>query len=205
MIKIPRFQELKQSRLTEKAHAALSYVIYEGDYAIDATVGNGHDTLFLAQCVGNNGRVIGFDIQEQAIESTRKKLEAAGMIERVELKLVSHENLLDNVPEEWKDATRAVVFNLGYLPGAKENLNIKTHSVSTLKALNDALQLICIDGIISIILYPGHNEGQEELQAVNEWIKPLQASDHYVIHHENPQTSAMRNLSPQWIWIQRKQ
>jgi len=50
-------------------------IIKEGYVVIDATVGNGYDTEYLAGKVGSTGKVYGFDIQEEAIENTRKKVE----------------------------------------------------------------------------------------------------------------------------------
>ncbi|MGZ4106447.1 MAG: class I SAM-dependent methyltransferase, partial [Tumebacillaceae bacterium] len=98
----------------------LSGVLQPGDVAIDGTVGKGQDTLFLAMCVGEDGHVLGCDIQEQALERTRKRVEEAGLLERVTFVQGSHAHLQEMVSPDWMGRVKAVMFNLGYLPGGDE-------------------------------------------------------------------------------------
>ena len=138
-----------------------------GALAVDATMGNGHDTLFLAQLVGLAGHVWAFDVQQSALENTLKRLRDAGTEGNVTLILDDHANMASHVPE----AVDAVVFNLGWLPGQTHTVTTKTET--TLRAMEAALKLLKIGGLMTVCVYPGHAEGERELQAAAEWIKSL--------------------------------
>lgn len=81
------------------AHDTLRKVVRPGDYVIDATCGNGHDTLLLAELVGINGHVLGFDIQQMAVDATKARLENAGVSSQVELVCASHARILRTHPD----------------------------------------------------------------------------------------------------------
>mgnify|MGYP002626423586 FL=1 len=153
-------------RPTAQAHEVVSEAVRPGDTVVDATAGNGHDTLFLARLVGERGKVIAFDVQPAAIESTRRQLEAAGVTERVELHCESHTHMAS-----WAeaDSVRAVMFNLGYLPGGDHSLITRT--TSTLPALDAAADLLAPGGVLTVVCYPGHSGGAEESEAVRAWIE----------------------------------
>jgi threonine dehydrogenase-like Zn-dependent dehydrogenase len=158
--------------LTALAHVWISRFLREGDLAVDATAGNGHDTLFLARCVGCAGRVVGFDIQPRALEETRRRLEGAGMADRVILLLRSHREIAAALAEETeKRAPQVIVFNLGYLPGGEKKLT--TRAEETVPALEAALGILAVGGAMSVMLYPGHPEGKREAAAVNRWAENL--------------------------------
>ena len=140
-----------------------------GAHVIDGTMGNGHDTLWLAELVGENGRVYGFDIQPEAVRQTRERLEAAGFLDRAELFLAGHENIARLVPGE----ADAAVFNLGWLPGADKS--VRTHVDTTLVAVNAALDKLKEGGLLTVCAYPGHEEGRIELNALTEWARSLPA------------------------------
>ena len=159
------------------AHEQLASVLRSGDLAVDATLGNGHDALFLAGLVGKEGRVIGFDIQDQAIESSQSRLTEAGVMGRCELVEASHARMEDFVPGK----VSAVTFNLGYLPGADQGTI--TRSRSTLKALNVSLKLLRSGGIITCVCYPGHPGGEEEAEEVLAWAVRL--PDHFRVEFHN--------------------
>ena len=154
-------------RATVLAHEQLKEVLRPGDRAIDATLGNGHDALFLAGLVGESGTVTGFDIQAGAIASSKARLTEAGVIDRCQLIESSHAEMADFVSK----GVAAVTFNLGYLPGADQETI--TQSSSTLDALNAALNLLRGGGIITCVCYPGHPGGLEEAGAVLEWAEQL--------------------------------
>ncbi len=154
--------------LTEQAQAFISGHIQEGDGVIDATVGNGHDTAFLARLVGAGGKVFGFDIQPAAIETAREKLARLGLARRVEWICDCHGKLARHIPEDWHGRIQAVMINLGYLPGSDKR--ITTHPRTTLAALSQALDLLSPTGRISIIAYTGHGGGQEEANAIGQWL-----------------------------------
>lgn len=149
----------------------MAAVLREGDLAIDATAGNGHDTLFLAQQVGTTGRVIAFDIQEEAIQFTRTRVAAAGLLDRVVLIRTSHAMLAQQVEP---GTVAAVMFNLGYLPGG--DVSLITHREETLAALVQALVALRPTGLLSIVCYPGHPGGDEESAAVLDWAAGLDAA-----------------------------
>lgn len=142
-----------------------------GNAAVDATVGNGHDTLFLAETVGASGLVFGFDIQAEALQAARCRLEAANLEGRVTLFKESHHRMAECLPAEVHGRIRAVMFNLGYLPGGDHA--IITRPETTVPALEAASRLLAPGGMMSIVLYTGHPGGTEECEAVLRWAKAL--------------------------------
>lgn len=148
-------------------HATIRQVVQAGDTVVDATAGNGYDTLFLASLVGSTGKVVAFDIQPAAILSTRAKLESAGMSERVELIQADHEYMNEYIDSE----VCAIMFNLGYLPGA--NKNCTTTAITTLKAMQAGLAYLAPNGILAAVIYPGHEQGKIEAEAVLSWAGKL--------------------------------
>ncbi len=120
----------------------------------DFTMGNGHDTVYLASLVPQ-GKVYAFDIQPQALENTRARLAEAGL-DNAELILDSHANALRYIHEP----IDAGMFNLGYRPGGDKSVH--TMHESTLKAVTDAVSLLKPGGVLVISVYPGHAEGQTE-------------------------------------------
>lgn len=165
-VTVPRRSE-SPPRPTTVAQLFLGQIILPGDTVIDATAGNGHDTLFLALHVENHGRVIAFDVQAEAISSTQTKVDDAGFSERVELHLCSHAAMAEYARE---GEVAAVMFNLGYLPGAD-------HAVSTgddtLAALEASIRLIRKGGALSVVCYPGHEGGGDEASMVEGWMATL--------------------------------
>lgn len=159
---------------------------------IDATVGNGHDTLFLAQLLAGHGQLIGYDIQPAALEQTQKRLETLSPLERgvVILKLASHAHF------EAHDV-KLIVYNLGYLPGGDKALTTQTNT--TLLSLQNGLSILSQDGAISITCYPGHPEGAKEQEALIAFLQELPSNEWTVCHH----VWINRPLSPTWILLQR--
>lgn len=151
--------------------------INDGDIAVDATLGNGNDTLKLCNAVGKKGRVYGFDIQDVAIKNSKKLLEDSG-VTNAELILDSHANIDKYVT----DKVKAVVFNLGYLPGGDHKLQTKWDT--TITAIEKSLDLICDDGFIAIMIYYGKNSGTEEKEAVMEYLKNLNHKKYTVTVHD---------------------
>ena len=136
-----------------------------GDWVIDATAGNGHDTAFLAERVGERGRVWAFDVQKAALESTARRLKELSLEGRVNLVHAGHETM----KEQLEGSFRAVVFNLGYFPSGERELITQTKT--TLQALEAASTLLVSGGMICCVCYPGHQGGGEEAEAVLEWIQ----------------------------------
>ena len=124
------------NKITEVNKIFLDKIVQKGDIVIDATMGNGYDTIYLGNLVGENGKVYAFDVQEEAIKSTKKKVERDNMTDRVELILDGHQNLDKYVKEE----VSCVVFNLGYLPGG--NKKITTSHKTNINAIKKGLNMI---------------------------------------------------------------
>ena len=158
-------------RLTEIAHDLMARRVRDGDIVIDATMGNGHDTLFLAGLVGERGHVYAFDVQQQAIDRTGERLAAHGLSDRVTLIRESHARMSGHLPQEANGRIAAVVFNLGYLPGGEKH--VTSAAQTTRKALEESLGLLGPGGIISVLVYVGHAGGQQEHRAVLEWLEGL--------------------------------
>ena len=155
---------MSPERPTARAHRALAAVLRPGDLAIDATAGNGHDTVFLAEHVGETGRILAFDIQPEAIAATRARITDGGLASRVTLLLASHAAMAEHAAP---GSAAAIVFNLGYLPGADHT--IITRTPETLAALGQAFTILKPGGLLAIVCYPGHPGGDEESAAVLEW------------------------------------
>lgn len=153
-------------RPTELAHRFVRDALHQGDLAIDATAGNGHDTLMLAARVGESGRVLAIDIQPGAIESARTRIEGAGFTNRVEFHLSSHARMAELAAPA---AASVIMFNLGYLPGGDHALT--TDAAGTLRALEAARVCLKPGGLLTVVCYPGHSAGAIEASAVEEWLE----------------------------------
>ena len=149
------------------AHNLLRHALQPGDRAVDATAGNGHDTLMLAQCVGEAGHVHAFDVQPHALAATKARLQQAGLHERVTLIADSHANLGQYISHP----LQAAVFNLGYLPGSDKT--VVTQPQSTVQALTQALDALQPGGVLVIVLYGAHPGAQAECAAVEHWAQSL--------------------------------
>lgn len=155
------------SNLNLFAHYLVQKVLKPGDWAIDATAGNGKDTLFLAKTVTKSGQVFAFDIQDQALEMTRNLLAVNNALIGVQLIKTGHENMDSIVSGKVK----AVMFNLGYLPGGDHG--VITRPETTLAGIRQALNLLDQGGIITITIYSAHPGGTEEKEAVEELVENL--------------------------------
>jgi hypothetical protein len=155
------------------SHLLLRNLVRSGDKVVDATCGNGHDTLLLAELVGTQGHVWGFDIQLQAVTETARKLAEAGLSERVTLLHAGHESLARYLAVP----VRIVLFNLGYLPGG--NRSIITRPETTTVALQQSLELLVPGGVTMVTIYPGHSGGDEERQLVDGWAAALDPKKYF--------------------------
>ena len=161
----------KNLRVTDLAWDFIKKVIELGDLVVDATAGNGNDTLKLAECVGEKGRVLAFDIQEEAIETTRRLLLEHKMKNRVRLITDNHlhfTHYLDSGDKKIK----AMMVNLGYLPGGSHQ--VVTEAETTIKLLSKGLERLEKGGMITVCLYSGHEEGARETEAILKWSKELE-------------------------------
>jgi len=154
--------------LTKQAHACVLDVLQPGETAVDATAGNGNDTLFLAETVGPKGRVFAFDLQAEAIAATQRRCDDAVAL-NITLLHESHTRLIDALPADAYGNVGAVMFNLGYLPGGDKSLT--TQPESTIAALDAAMVLLRSDGMLTVVVYPDHPGGEREADAVATWFE----------------------------------
>ncbi len=174
---------MSRPRLTTLAQARVAALLGRGGRAIDATMGNGHDTCFLARRVAPDGHVIAFDIQADAMRHTRERLRASELAPVATLHLRGHEHLLKTVPTSWVGTVDVVMFNLGYLPGGDKT--VVTRPDTSLSALEQALTALRPGGLLSLLLYRDHAGGTSESTAIERW---LSASDRHltVERHDSP-------------------
>ncbi len=159
---------MQRISLTNIAHQHIKEILKPSDVAIDATLGNGHDAVFLMHLVGASGAVFGFDIQEAAIAATQAN--SAG-IAGLTLIHASHALMAEKIPVQHHGHIKAIMFNLGYLPGGDKS--IITQTDTTLCALNAAITLLAADGILTIMAYPGHAGGDLETEQIQLWCERL--------------------------------
>lgn len=156
--------------------------VHPGDTVVDATVGNGHDTLFLAELVGPAGHVYGFDIQAQALDAARTRLQEAGCLDRATLFHAGHEQAGTLLPPAARETLACAMFNLGYLPGG-DKARVTTPQ-ATLTALNALLTMLRPHGILTVHCYTGHEGGAAEGHAVLEWANGLEWETHHVARYD---------------------
>jgi len=183
---------MQRISLLNTAHNFIKKVLHPGDVAIDATIGNGHDTLFLAEQVYPSGLVFGFDIQQIAIESTKEKIKQTNYPNCLALISTSHTEMYKAIPTKYHGNIKAIMFNLGYLPGGDKT--IITSTDSTITALNSSCHLLSSNGIITIIAYPGHSGGDLETVQVTNWCDQLDITqfEAHVIYSSTDKQSAPR-------------
>ncbi len=161
--------------LLQQAHRILENHLHNGDIAIDATAGNGHDSLFLARQIAPAGLLYCFDIQSTAINATHNRLFAADLRHVALLIQHSHAQMAEHIAPEHHGKIKAIMFNLGYLPHGDKT--IITQPDSTLLALNVAAELLAPAGILTILAYPGHPGGENEAIRVANWCYQLNSEN----------------------------
>ena len=167
---------MKKYQITQWCARFLKEQIKEGDICIDATMGNGNDTLLLSQLCGQTGQVLAFDIQEAALSHTAALLEKEGAPENYRLILDSHAHMESYASP---DSVSCIVFNFGYLPGGDHSL--ATKSDTSIAAMEQALDLLKKDGLLSLCIYSGGDSGFEERDSILSWLKNLDPKKYLVI------------------------
>lgn len=168
--------ELQSARYI--ATDCMQRLLQPGDRVIDATMGNGHDTLLLCQLVGETGHVDAFDIQPDAVERTRALLTEHGMLLRAELHLAGHEQIGTLVHQP----IRAAMFNLGWLPGGDKSITTLWDTTRT--ALTACMALLLPGGVISLCVYPGHEAGDQERMALLSLLASQRPQAWTILHHK---------------------
>ncbi len=172
----------------------LAQYIHPGDCVIDATAGNGKDTLKLCELVGEQGQVYAFDIQQTALDNTAALLEANAK-SNATLFWESHAKIGELIHQP----IRAAIFNLGYLPGGDHTLT--TGVEETKIAIAACLKLLKKDGMLAIVFYPGHPAGAEEKKTILPWASRLDAGIFHCAHVEMINQS---ESAPSVLFITRK-
>ncbi|GFK23358.1 tRNA (mnm(5)s(2)U34)-methyltransferase [Tetragenococcus halophilus] len=162
------------------SHTLLKEILTDYDHVVDATMGNGNDTLFLAQTVQPNGKVYAFDVQKQALLKTQQRLVDNKLMEHTELIQDGHEHIENYLTED--EAIKAAIFNLGYLP--KSDKTLTTLPATTRKALDILLKHLSDKGRIVIVSYYGHAGGKEELTMVDHYCQNLPQDQYNVLRYQ---------------------
>ena len=162
-------------RALDLVHDTIKKYVKTGSICIDATMGRGYDTAYLASLVGETGKVIAFDIQQSALDSTSSLLKEKGY-KNVELILDSHANMAKYANDESIDC---IVFNLGYLPNGDHT--IYTHADSTIEAITSGLKLLKKGALMCVSIYYGGDSGYEEKDALLPFLKNLDDEKYQVI------------------------
>lgn len=169
---------MKLERVIQYAQSLLKMAITEGDIAVDATAGNGHDTLFLANLVGDDGYVYAFDVQKEAVDATLHRLLDNALEHRAIVLNDGHENVAKYVTNPIAGA----IFNLGYLPGS--NHAIVTKPNTTIQSLESLLKLVKVGGMIVLVVYHGHEGGKQERDEVIQFVSDLPQKYIHVLRYE---------------------
>ena len=150
--------------------------VQEVDLCIDATAGRGNDTVFLSELVGPTGKVLAFDIQEDAVNSTRALLEEKGFSDRAEVFLQSHSEMGSHAQA---GTVSCITFNFGWLP--KGDHNIFTRKETSIPAIEAGLELLADGGIMTLIIYYGRETGFEEKDALLSFFPTIDSSKYTVV------------------------
>lgn len=170
---------MKNYQITEWCHHFIREHVKQGDICIDATAGNGNDTLLLCELVGEHGKVLAFDIQKEAVENTKKRLEERGVSKQAEVLLESHINMSHYADA---DSVSCIVFNFGYLPGGDHTLATKKDT--SISAIYEGLKLLTKGGMMSLCIYSGGDSGFEERDGILAELKKLDKNHYLVIVSE---------------------
>jgi SAM-dependent methyltransferase len=186
-----------EERLTAAATSWIEVELFDGALAVDATVGNGYDALFLAHRVGPKGKVLGFDVQKAALAGARELLKFVGSIDRVSLIHDSHSRLADYLPAG--AAIQGAMFNLGYLP--RGNREIITRPDTTVMALRSVLEHLAERGRVTLLVYRGHEGAVPEYQEVRQFLERL-PDDEWLV--EELASKSDSPIAPRLFRIQKK-
>jgi hypothetical protein len=191
------FVAVTEERLTAAASSWIEVALFDGALAIDATVGNGYDSLFLGHRVGPKGKVIGFDVQKAALAGAREILKFVGSISRVSLIHDSHTRVADYLPV---GATiDGAMFNLGYLP--RGNRQIITRPDTTVQALQSVLEHLAEKGRVTLLVYRGHEGGVPEYEGVRRFLEGL-PGDKWLV--EELASTSDSPLAPRLFRVQKR-
>lgn len=187
-------------RITEMVHAYYRERLAVGNLVIDATAGNGYDSVFLAEQVLPEGKLFIFDIQQDAIDQTLNRLALSHFQDAlIETFTCSHDQMIDSLSRSCLGNVDAIFFNFGYLPGGDKALT--TTQETSLRALDHSMQLLKVGGFLSLLIYPGHPTGAVEAAAIEQWVG--QQASLQQITFKKTQSNPDNSVSPFWVNIQK--
>lgn len=163
-------------RLTQIAHEIWSEILLPGDAVVDATAGNGQDTVFLASKVGISGTVFAFDVQDCALSLTKSNVKSKVSLDQVPKAMHYILDSHSNIEKYVHDPVRLICFNFGYLPGGDKE--IVTREETTIQALESATKVLMKGGLLSCLSYTGHPGGKEEYQSICEFLSRLSTEEY---------------------------
>ena len=167
---------MRRFTVTDFCHQFIANHIHEGAFCIDATAGNGHDTEFLCRLAGDSGKVLAFDIQQAAVDSTRCRLKKNRLDHIGRVVLDSHARISEYAGPDTVDC---IMFNFGYLPGGDHEMS--TQPASSLSAIKQSLICLKPGGLLSLCIYSGGDTGFDERDAILPYIKGLDPHEYLVI------------------------
>lgn len=170
---------MRKLQITAWCQNMIRMQVPEGGFYIDATMGKGNDTLLLCELAGEEGKVLAFDVQEKALEATKKRLEEHQVLDRAELILDGHQHMDQYAKKESADV---ICFNFGYLPGGDHT--IATSAQTSIQAVEMGLEILKQGGMMSLCIYSGGDTGFEEKEALLDYVKKLPAKEYTVIVNE---------------------
>lgn len=157
------------------SHKFMEEHVKPGDLCIDGTAGRGRDTLFLAKLVGKEGRVLAFDIQEEAVASTEEYL-AENRIKNTKVYHLCHSKMGDFAEE---NSVAAIMFNFGWLPGGDHK--VFSHPETSIQAIKAGLKLLKSGGVMTLCIYHGKETGYEEKEALLPFLKTIDPKQYSVL------------------------
>lgn len=169
---------MKLERVIQYAQTLMRMAIEKGDIAVDATAGNGHDTVFLAELVGPDGYVYSFDVQKEAVDATLLRVLDHAYEDRVRVLHRGHETVDEFIDKE----IGAAIFNLGYLPGSDHSIVTKANTTEL--AIEKLLKLLKVGGMLVLVIYHGHEGGKEERDEVIRFVSSLPQKYVHVLRYE---------------------
>nr|WP_295970936.1 class I SAM-dependent methyltransferase [uncultured Bacillus sp.] len=172
---------MKLERILPFARTLLYKAVSPGDAVVDGTMGNGHDTELLGELVGETGHVFGFDIQENAVRNSQKRIAERQFTNRVTFFQKGHEHLYESIPPQYHGKITAAIFNLGYLPGGDKS--IVTQPDTTIAAIEQLLAIMAPEGIIVLVIYHGHPQGAIERDTLLQYAEQLDQKEAHVLQY----------------------
>jgi len=176
------------------SHYLIDLHLEKGATAVDATCGNGNDTLYLCEKVGKDGFVYAFDIQEEACRTTSALLRRKG-VTNAKVICKPHETMDEHVIRR----IACAVFNLGFLPSSDSK--IRTEPETTILAIEKAMELLIPDGFIIISVYVSHEGGKKEYKKLLKMLDKIDAKTYQTLHIDQPNR---KNIAPKVLFIRKK-